>query len=114
MLLRARIFPLIAALALVAGPLAAACADCCLSPDGEATLAPAASCCGDCEPSVESSPERPSAALRAAVSVPLPAAASAAPTAGPVVPSVSSSTVTPLDGRPLAFSPPRALSPLRL
>ena len=112
MLLRARVFALIAAFALAAGPLAAACADCCPSPDGPLALAPAEGCCGDCAPTLDRSPERPSAALRAAspeisasaVAIPLAAAPRPAPILAGTLADVRS-----------AHSPPaRAFAPLRL
>src|SRR5262245_11837656 len=111
---RSRLFALFLALALVAGPVAAACSDCCPKADGPATLAPAAGCCGDCEPSLASAPDRASASLRAAVFVPQPEMASATLTDGPATLSISSSPATALDSRALEFSPPRTPSPLRL
>lgn len=45
------------ALALLVGPVAAACGSCCPESTPETTLASPAGCCGDCEPTVERSPD---------------------------------------------------------
>ena len=111
-MIRTRLFALSLVLALAAGPVAAACGDCCPQDGGELAMASAAACCGDCAETLDRVPERPSAAFRATSSnVSAPAVAvdlAAAP--APIAVIVDALPVA----QPAASSPPRAFAPLRL
>ena len=111
-MIRPRLLTVALALALTAGPIAAACADCCPRTEGPLSLAAAADCCGDCPESLESEPERPSAALRALSPGVVPAAAAvsvaAMPRPAPTLAGILAAV------RPPASPPPPAFAPLRL
>jgi hypothetical protein len=111
---RVRIFAVALALALAAGPVAAACADCCPRADAPLALAAAADCCGDCAETVDRSPERPSAALRAAKGGSAPPAGASLPSIAPRHAPVPFFAIVSADARASVVSPPRTLSPLRL
>jgi hypothetical protein len=100
-------------LALVAGPVAAACAECCPQEALETAFAALPDCCGDCEPRVAQSKDGPDALAAKAVAQGKSAVAPAgspsptSPLAASDLPAGASSTRT---HRP----PPSAGSPLRL
>jgi hypothetical protein len=52
------------ALALLVGPVGAACGDCCPEAVQQASLTSPEACCGDCEPSVERTPDPASLAFK--------------------------------------------------
>jgi len=111
-MIRSRLLAVALALALTAGPVAAACADCCPRTEGPLSLAAAADCCGDCPESLERAPERPSAALRALSPGAAPAAAAVALAAVPrPVPALAGILAAV---RPPDSPPPPAFAPLRL
>lgn len=111
-MIRTRLYAFSLALALAAGPVAAACADCCPPDDGALAMAPAADCCGDCSATFDRSPDRPSAALRAASpDVSVPALVVDLPATFVTVPVLLHSVSGVRLSDP---SPPRASAPLRL
>jgi hypothetical protein len=73
MIVRKRLTFLCVVVALAAGQLAPACADCCPAADSPAALAAAHGCCGDCAPTVERPAEPASLAAKAAVPAPFAA-----------------------------------------
>jgi len=112
-MIRPRLLAVALALALTAGPVAAACADCCPRTEGPLSLAAAADCCGDCPESLERAPERPSATLRALSPGAAPAAAvslalAAVPRPVPALAGILAAV------RPPDSPPPPAFAPLRL
>jgi len=50
-------FACLLGLALFAGPLAAACGDCCPKAEALTAIAAASACCGDCAPTLERTPD---------------------------------------------------------
>ncbi len=75
------------ALALIVGPVAAACGTCCPEPAPEIALTAPEGCCGDCEPTVERSPDPASLTSKSTVApqdahAVLLAAAAASPSFG--------------------------------
>ena len=63
-------FACLLGLALFAGPVAAACGDCCPSAPASAAFAAVAACCGDCGPSLERVPDPASIVVQKAIPVP--------------------------------------------
>jgi hypothetical protein len=99
-------------LGLVAGPVAAACADCCARGTIEASIVVPPDCCGDCEPSVEQSKDGVAALAAKAV-----AHETAAALAGSPSPAVSLVRTEPFHrhaGPGTRRPPPFAAAPLRL
>ena len=100
------------ALAFFVGPVAAACGTCCPESAPESALIAPAGCCGDCEPTVERSPDPASLTAKSTV----------APSDAHGVPVASDSSAPSFETPPRAVvgkadgaSPPRvASSPLRL
>jgi hypothetical protein len=99
-------------LGLVAGPVAAACADCCPRETIEASIVVPPDCCGDCEASVEQSKDVVTALAAKAV-----ANETAAGLAGSLSPAVSFVRSKPFHlhaGTGTHRPPPFAAPPLRL
>jgi hypothetical protein len=99
-------------LGLVAGPVAAVCADCCPPETTEASILVPPDCCGDCEASVEQSKDGVAALAAKAV-----AHERAAGLAGSPSPAVSIVRAEPLHvhaGPGTHRPPPFAAAPLRL
>ena len=100
------------ALALVAGPIAAACGSCCPAAPAEAAFAPAQGCCGDCEPTVERSPDPASLTSKSTVAPSDSHAALRIPAGHAISLETTSRVIAAFPDR---ASPPRvASSPLRL
>ena len=59
-------FACLLGLALLAGPVAAACGDCCAKAEGPTAIAALQACCGDCAPSLEKTPDPASIAAQKA------------------------------------------------
>ena len=100
------------ALALVAGPVAAACGSCCPEAPPEAAFAPVQGCCGACEPTVERSPDPVSLTSKSTVA---PSDAHAVLVASAAGSPSFETTPRVVVGNADRASPPRvAPSPLRL
>jgi hypothetical protein len=100
------------ALALIAGPVAAACGSCCAEAAPEAAFAPAQGCCGHCEPTVERSPDPASLTSKGTTATADSHAVLLAPAAGPF--SVHTTSRVVLGDADRASAPRVSASPLRL
>src|SRR5262245_4415905 len=100
-------------LALLAGPAGAACKTCCPQAPAETTLATPPSCCGDCSPTLEKSPEPAARAGKSTAAEGNLSVAALALLTRPV-PARCSSSDAVLVVSSLVEGPPPASTPLRL
>jgi hypothetical protein len=100
------------ALAFLVGPVAAACGTCCPESAPESALIAPAGCCGDCEPTVERSPDPASLTSKSIVAPSDAHAVLVAPAAGS--PSFETTTRVVVGNADRACLPRVAPSPLRL
>ncbi len=100
------------ALALLVGPVAAACGACCPESSAQTTLASPANCCGDCEPTVDRSADPASLTAKSTVAPSDSHAILLAPAAGPL--SVEATRRVVGRDADRAFPPRASSAPLRL
>ena len=106
------LFACLLGLALFAGPIAAACGDCCPSARTAAVIAAAAACCGDCAPTLERTPDPASIAVQKATADPVAVALMAPPAPVAATPvtfgaAVFAATAVPRPAASLALRPLR-------
>ena len=106
------VFACLLGLALFAGPVAAACGDCCPTAQASAAISAVAACCGDCGPTLERTPDPASIAVQKAIAdphcvAPLVTAVSAAATPITVCSLLLASAAVPRDAASSSLRPLR-------